>query len=57
MWSAGLPIEVPTEYVGWVQEGDQTIEMRKEILNEQRVGLAAKIAEIQKNAGIVRPQN
>ena len=35
MRSAGLPIEVLIEYIGLVQQGDQTIEARKEILVEQ----------------------
>jgi len=48
MRSAGLPIEVLTEYVGLVQQGDQTIEARKEILREQREQLAARMKELQK---------
>ena len=48
MRSAGLPIEVLIEYVGLVQQGDQTIEARKEILVEQRARVAAKMAEMQK---------
>jgi DNA-binding transcriptional MerR regulator len=48
MRSAGLPIEILIEYVSLVQQGDQTIEARKEILKEQRAHLAAKIAELQK---------
>jgi DNA-binding transcriptional MerR regulator len=48
MRSAGLPIEVLVEYVGLVQQGDKTIEARKEILKEQREQLVAKIQEIQK---------
>ena len=48
MRSAGLPIEVLIEYVGLVQQGDQTIEARKEILKEQREQLAAKMEEMQK---------
>jgi len=47
MRSAGLPIEVLIEYVGLVQQGDRTIEARKEILVEQRVLLAARMQEIQ----------
>ena len=35
MRSAGLPIEVLIEYVGLVQQGDQTIESRKEILKAE----------------------
>jgi DNA-binding transcriptional MerR regulator len=48
MRSAGLPIEVLVEYVGLVQQGDKTIEVRKEILKEQREQLLAKLKEMQK---------
>jgi DNA-binding transcriptional MerR regulator len=48
MRSAGLPIEVLIEYVGLVQQGDTTIEARKDILKEQREQLAAKMKEMQK---------
>ena len=48
MRSAGLPIEVLIEYVGLVQQGDQTIEARKEILKEQRELLAGRMKEMQK---------
>jgi DNA-binding transcriptional MerR regulator len=48
MRSAGLPIEVLIEYVGLVQQGDLTIEDRKEILIEQRAQLAARMEEMQK---------
>lgn len=48
MRSAGLPIEVLIEYVKLSQQGDQTIEARKEILIEQREQLATKIKEMQK---------
>lgn len=48
MRSAGLPIEVLVEYVGLVQQGDKTIEVRKEILKEQREQLVAKMKEMQK---------
>ena len=47
MRSAGLPIEVLIEYVALVQQGDQTIEARKEILKEQRELLAARMTEMQ----------
>jgi MerR family transcriptional regulator, aldehyde-responsive regulator len=53
MRSAGLPIEVLIEYVGLVQQGDTTVETRKEILKEQRVLLTAKIAELQKTLEIL----
>lgn len=48
MHSAGLPIEVLIEYVGLVQQGDGTIEARKEILREQRELLAERIKEMKK---------
>jgi MerR family transcriptional regulator, aldehyde-responsive regulator len=48
MRSAGLSIEVLIEYVGLVQQGDQTIKARKEILKEQRELLAARMKEMQK---------
>ena len=51
--SAGLPIEVLIEYVGLVQQGDQTIEARKEILIEQRQLLAARMAEMQQTLDIL----
>jgi len=53
MRGAGLPIEVLIEYVGLVQQGDQTIEARKEILVEQRDLLASKIEEMQKTLDLL----
>ena len=53
MRNAGLPIEVLIEYYGLVQQGDQTIEARKEILIAQREKLVAKMAEIQKTLDLV----
>jgi DNA-binding transcriptional MerR regulator len=53
MRSAGLPIEVLIEYVGLVQQGDKTIEARKEILIEQRALLAARMEEMQKTLNIL----
>jgi len=47
MRSAGLPIEVLIEYISLVQQGDKTIEARKEILKEQRVLLMSRIKEMQ----------
>ena len=47
MRGAGLPIEVLLEYMNLVQQGDSTIESRKEILVEQRDLLAAKMEEMQ----------
>ena len=53
MRSAGLPIEVLIEYVGLVQQGDKTIETRKEILIEQRELLAARMKEMQKTLDVL----
>jgi DNA-binding transcriptional MerR regulator len=53
MRSAGLSIEVLIEYVGLVEQGDQTVETRKEILKEQRVLLAARMQEMQKTLDIL----
>jgi DNA-binding transcriptional MerR regulator len=53
MRSAGLPIEVLIDYVALVQQGDETIEARKEILIEQRAQLAAKMAEMQKTLDVL----
>lgn len=53
MRSAGLPIDVLIEYVGLVQQGDGTIEARKEILKEQRKQLAAKMEEMQKTLDLL----
>jgi DNA-binding transcriptional MerR regulator len=47
MRSAGLPIEVLIEYVSLFQEGDETVEARKELLIEQRSKLAEKVSEMQ----------
>ncbi len=48
MRGAGLPIEALIEYIALVQQGDHTIEARKEILKEQREQLLARMAEMQK---------
>jgi MerR family transcriptional regulator, aldehyde-responsive regulator len=53
MRSAGLPVEVLIEYVALVQQGDCTIEARKEILREQRELLRAKMSEMQKTLDIL----
>jgi DNA-binding transcriptional MerR regulator len=47
MRSAGLPIEVLTQYIELVQEGDATVELRKEILKEQRDLLISRMKEMQ----------
>lgn len=48
MRAAGLPIEVLTEYVSLVMQGDETIEARKAILEGQRDLLAERIKEMQR---------
>lgn len=53
MRGAGLPIDVLIEYVGLVQQGDNTIEARKEILKEQRDQVAARIQEMQKTLALL----
>ena len=53
MRSAGLPVEVLIEYIGLVQQGDKTMEARKEILIEQRDLLAARMADMQKTLDLL----
>lgn len=53
MRSAGLPVDVLIEYVGLVQQGDQTIDARKEILIEQRDLVKAKMEEMQKTLDLL----
>ena len=53
MRGAGLPIESLIEYVGLVQQGDQTVETRKEILKEQRELLVTRMNEMQKTLDIL----
>lgn len=53
MRSAGLPVEVLIEYVGLVQQGDGTIEARKDILMEQRDLLISRMQEMQKTLDIL----
>ena len=48
MRSAGLPIEVLIEYVGLFQQGDETIEVRKELFIEQRKQLATRMEDMKK---------
>jgi DNA-binding transcriptional MerR regulator len=53
MRSAGLSLEVLIEYMRLVQQGDPTIDARKEILKEQRKLLAARMKEMQKTLDIL----
>lgn len=48
MRNAGLPIEVLIDYVTLFQQGDATIEARKELLTVQRKQLIAKMEDIKK---------
>lgn len=48
MRSAGLPIEVLIEYVRLFQQGDETIEARKELFIEQRKQLKTKMEDMKK---------
>jgi DNA-binding transcriptional MerR regulator len=53
MRSAGLPIEVLIEYFKLVQQGDETIEARKEILTAQREQLLVRMAEMQETLDLL----
>jgi DNA-binding transcriptional MerR regulator len=53
MRSAGLPIDVLIEYVSLVQQGDLTIQARREILEEQRRQLIARMKEIQETLNLL----
>ncbi|MFO7153638.1 MAG: MerR family transcriptional regulator [Caldicoprobacter oshimai] len=48
MRDAGVQIEALIEYVALFQQGDATVEARKQILIEQREQLIARIEEMQK---------
>ena len=47
MREAGLPIEVLLEYVTLLQQGDTTVEARKELLIEQRKQLIGRLETMQ----------
>jgi DNA-binding transcriptional MerR regulator len=53
MRSAGLPVEVLTEYIALVQQGDSTTAARKAILSEQRELLKARMQEMQKTLDLL----
>ena len=48
MRSAGLPIEILIEYVTLFQQGNETVEARKQLLKEQRMQLAQKMEDMKK---------
>ncbi|MEZ4593478.1 MAG: MerR family DNA-binding protein [Chloroflexota bacterium] len=53
MRNAGLPIEVLIEYYALVQQGDVTVATRKQILQEQRAQLQARMAEMQETLDLL----
>lgn len=53
MRRAGLSIEVLIEYFNLVQQGDQTIEARKDILIAQREQLFARMKEMQETLDLL----
>ncbi len=53
MRRVGFPIETLIEYYGFVQQGDQTIEARKDILQQQREQLVTKMEEMQKTMDLL----
>lgn len=53
MRSAGLSIEILTEYIHLVREGDETIEKRKKILADEREKLLLKKAELDKTLNLL----
>lgn len=53
MRSAGLPVEVLIDYMQLIEQGDSTIEARKEILAEQRDLLVARIQQLQKTLDLL----
>lgn len=48
MRGVGLPVEILIEYVGLFQQGDETMEARKELLIEQRKQLITKMEDMKK---------
>ncbi|MDK2880671.1 MAG: MerR family transcriptional regulator, aldehyde-responsive regulator, partial [Clostridia bacterium] len=48
MRSAGVQVETLVEYVTLLQQGDKTIEARKQILIEQREKLFSRIEEMER---------
>jgi DNA-binding transcriptional MerR regulator len=53
MRSAGLTIEILLEYFKLLEQGDHTIEDRKQILVEQREKLLIKMAEMQETLDLL----
>ena len=57
MRSAGLPIEVLIEYVGLVQQGDETIEAQERNLERAARTAGGQDERLAKNAGYLGSQN
>lgn len=53
MRQAGLPVEVLTEYMRLALIGDDTIEARRNILEEQREILEQQVADMQKTLDVL----
>ncbi|MDX1416924.1 MAG: MerR family transcriptional regulator [Candidatus Promineifilaceae bacterium] len=53
MRTAGLPIDVLIDYFALLEQGDETIAARKEILQEQRDHLTARMAELQETLDLL----
>jgi DNA-binding transcriptional MerR regulator len=53
MRRAGLSIEILTEYIHLVREGDETIEKRKKIIADERDKLLLKKAELDKTLNLL----
>ena len=53
MRTAGLPIDILIHYFALVQQGNGTIEARKEILQAQRAQLVARMAELQETLDLL----
>lgn len=53
MRRAGLSIEVLSRYMELVQQGDSTVEARKDILIQQRAQLAARMAAMQETLDLL----
>ncbi len=53
MRSAGLPIDVLIQYYILVQQGDHTMNTRKNILIEQRAEVTSRLRELQKTLDLL----
>jgi len=53
MRRAGLPVKALIEYIELVQQGNQTIELRKEILKTHREQFISKIKELQETLDLI----